>query len=109
MMGKSKNNQAKLFYHNISLERRVPKEHLLRKIKKLVEFDLIRSQVADLYVTNGNQFVDPLDPGSTPGNQYVLQHGRLVLRRAGLDQLLHTLGNMRHQHLAGGPDVSGNV
>jgi len=59
MMGKSKKSQAKLFYHGVSLERRVPKEHPLRKIKQLLDFDFIRSQVADLYGTNGNQSVDP--------------------------------------------------
>lgn len=59
MMGKSRKSQAKLFYHNVSLERRVPKEHPLRKINQLVDFDFIRSHVSDLYGTNGNQSVDP--------------------------------------------------
>ena len=59
MMGKSKKTEPKLFYHSISLERRVPKQHPLRKIKQLVDFDFIRSQVADLYGANGNQSVDP--------------------------------------------------
>ena len=59
MMGKSKKPQAKLFYHGVSLERRVPKEHPLRKIKQCLDFDFIRSQVTDLYGTNGNQSVDP--------------------------------------------------
>jgi len=59
MMGKPKKPQAKLFYHGVSLERRVPKEHPLRKIKQCLDFDFIRSQVTDLYGTNGNQSVDP--------------------------------------------------
>ena len=59
MMGKSKKPQAKLFYHGVSLERRVPEEHPLRKIKQCLDFDFIRSQVTDLYGTNGNQSVDP--------------------------------------------------
>ena len=59
MMGKSKKPQAKLFYHGVSLERRVPKEHPLRKIKQCLDFNFIRSQVTDLYGTNGNQSVDP--------------------------------------------------
>jgi hypothetical protein len=59
MMGKSKKTQAKLFYHGVSLDRRVPKEHPLRKIKQLVDFYFIRSQVADTYGNNGNQSVDP--------------------------------------------------
>ena len=59
MLGKPKQTEPKLFYHGVSLERRMPKEHPLREIKQLVDFDFIRSQVADLYGTNGNQSVDP--------------------------------------------------
>jgi len=59
MMGKSKKTQPKLFYHGLSLEQRMPKDDPLRKIKKLIDFDFIRSQVADLYGNNGNQSVDP--------------------------------------------------
>jgi transposase len=59
MLGKPKRTEPKLFYHGVSLERRVPKEHLLRRIKQLVDFDFIRSQVADRYGTNGHQSVDP--------------------------------------------------
>ncbi len=59
MLGKPKQTEPKLFYHGVSLERRVPSEHPLRKMKQLVDFDFIRSQVADLYGTNGNQSVDP--------------------------------------------------
>ena len=59
MLGKPKKTEPKLFYHGISLERRIPSEHTLRKIKQLVDFDFIRSQVADLYGNNGNQSVDP--------------------------------------------------
>lgn len=59
MLGKPKKTEPKLFYHGVSLERRMPVEHPLRKIKQLVDFDFIRSQVADLYGTNGNQSVDP--------------------------------------------------
>jgi len=59
MLGKPKKTEPKLFYHGVSLDRRVPKEHPLRKIKQLIDFDFIRSQVADLYGTNGNQSVDP--------------------------------------------------
>jgi len=59
MLGKPKKTEPKLFYHGVSLERRVPKEHPLRKIKQLVNFDFIRSQVADTYGHNGNQSVDP--------------------------------------------------
>jgi transposase len=59
MMGKAKKTEPKLFYYSVSLEQRVSKEHPLRKIKQLVNFDFIRSQVADSYGVNGNQSVDP--------------------------------------------------
>ena len=59
MLGKPKKTEPKLFYHGVSLERRMPNEHPLRKIKQLIDFDFIRSQVADLYGTNGNESVDP--------------------------------------------------
>jgi transposase len=59
MMCKQKQVESKLFYHGVSLERRMPSEHPLRKIKQLVDFDFIRSQVADSYGNNGNQSVDP--------------------------------------------------
>jgi hypothetical protein len=59
MLGKPKKTEPKLFYHSVSLERRIPKEHPLRKIKQLVNFDFIRLQVAGLYGTNGNESIDP--------------------------------------------------
>ena len=59
MMGKPNQLEPKLFYHGVSLERRMPDDDPLRKIKQLVDFDFIRSQVADSYGTNGNQSVDP--------------------------------------------------
>jgi transposase len=59
MLGKPKKTEPKLFYHGVSLERRMPVEHPLRRIKQLVDFDFIRSEVADLYGVNGNPSVDP--------------------------------------------------
>lgn len=60
MMGKQKQVEPKLFYHGVSLERRLPQDHPLRKIDELVDFDFIRSKVADLYGKCGNQSVDPV-------------------------------------------------
>lgn len=37
----------------------MPKDDPLRKIKQLVNFDFIRSEVANLYGDNGNQSIDP--------------------------------------------------
>ena len=59
MLGKSNQLESKLFYHGLSLERRMPQEHPLRKIKQLVDFKFIRSKVADLYGKNGNESADP--------------------------------------------------
>ena len=60
MMGKNKQVEPKLFYHGLSLERRLPKDHPLRKINQLVDFTFIRSRVADLYGKCGNPSVDPV-------------------------------------------------
>ena len=59
MLGKANQLEPKLFYHGVSLERRIGPDHPLRKIKKLIDFNFIRSQVKDLYGEKGNQSVDP--------------------------------------------------
>lgn len=59
MMGKSQKTEPKLFYHGVSLERRLPGDHPLRRINKLIEFSFVRSQVEQLYGVNGNVSVDP--------------------------------------------------
>ena len=60
MMGKPNQLEPKLFYHGVSLDRRMPQNHPLRKIEQLVDFNFIRSKVADSYGTNGNESVDPV-------------------------------------------------
>ena len=60
MIGKQKQIEPKLFYHGVSLERRIPQNHPLRKIEQLIDFKFIRSKVADLYGTCGNKSVDPV-------------------------------------------------
>jgi len=59
MMGKQPGNQQKLFYYNISLERRVAEKHVLRKIKAVIDFDFIYPEVKDRYGYNGNVSVPP--------------------------------------------------
>jgi transposase len=59
MMGKSQKTEPKLFYHGVSLERRVPADHPLRRIGKLIDFTFVRSRVEELYGVNGNVSVDP--------------------------------------------------
>ena len=59
MMGKANTLEPKLFYHGVSLERRIPKDHPLRKVKQHIDFTFVRSQVEDLYGKNGNESIDP--------------------------------------------------
>jgi transposase/ribosomal protein S28E/S33 len=59
MMGRSQKTEPKLFYHGVSLERRVPADHPLRRISKLIDFTFVRSRVEELYGVNGNVSVDP--------------------------------------------------
>jgi hypothetical protein len=59
MMGHDSHLQPKFFYCNVSLEQRVPANHILRKIKQRVDFDCIYAEVKDLYGENGNVSVPP--------------------------------------------------
>lgn len=58
MMGQE-NNQQKLFYYNLRLEERVPQNHILRKIKALIDFNFIYQEVQDCYGDKGNVSVPP--------------------------------------------------
>ncbi len=59
MMGRERGFQPKLFYHQINLDQRVPRDHLLRKIERRIDFDFIYSEVKDCYGDNGNVSVAP--------------------------------------------------
>jgi transposase len=59
MMGREKEFQSKLFYHQINLEQRVPKDHTLRKIQEKVDFDFVYGEVRDTYGDNGNVSIPP--------------------------------------------------
>ncbi len=59
MMGKQAPQEAKLFYYDICLERRIPPNHLLRKIKDILDFDFVYPLVKDCYGKNGNVSVPP--------------------------------------------------
>jgi transposase len=58
-MGHEGGFQSKLFYHQISLEQRVPKHHILRKIQEQIDFDFIYHEVKDYYGDNGNISIPP--------------------------------------------------
>src|SRR3989337_949799 len=51
--------QRKLFYIGINLDKRIRKNHPLRKIKELIDFDLMYNEVKDKYGYNGNESVPP--------------------------------------------------
>ena len=59
MMGRQPKVQNKLFYSTINLEQRVRQNHILRKIKKHINFDFIYDEVKDKYGFNGNESVAP--------------------------------------------------
>ena len=59
MMGHQEGFQPKLFYHQINLEQRVPKDHILRKIQEKIDFDFVYGEVKDTYGDNGNVSVPP--------------------------------------------------
>ena len=59
MMGYQSNLQPKLFYYNANLEKRIPPNHILRKIKEKIDFDFIYAEVKDSYGENGNVSVPP--------------------------------------------------
>lgn len=57
MMGRLE-AQENLFYR-FRIDDHVPKDHLLRKIDWLLDFDMIRHELADLYSHTGRPSVDP--------------------------------------------------
>jgi len=59
MMGRQPKVQNKLFYTPINLERRVRKNHILRRVKRYIDFDFIYNEVKDKYGINGNESVAP--------------------------------------------------
>jgi transposase len=59
MMGRQPDAQQKLYYTCLHLEKRIRKDHILRKIAKLIEFDFLYKEVEDKYGKNGNVSVPP--------------------------------------------------
>ena len=58
-MGRQGGFQSKLFYVNVNLDKRVPRNHRLRKIHEAIDFDFIYQEVKDTYGVNGNVSVPP--------------------------------------------------
>jgi transposase len=59
MMGKQPPRAPKLFYYGLSLEDRIPADHLLRKIRTQVDFDFTYALVRQHYGVKGNVSVPP--------------------------------------------------
>ena len=59
MMGKQSNLQAKLFYYDVTLERRIPAKHILRQINEILDLNFAYELVKDSYGSNGNVSVPP--------------------------------------------------
>jgi len=59
MVGRQSSPQPKLFYMGFHPEERIRKDHILRKIFKLIDFNFIYNEVEDHYGVNGNVSVPP--------------------------------------------------
>lgn len=59
MMGHYEPPQEHLFVYGISLENRVRKDHPLRRVKDLIDFDFIYKEVEDTYGDKGNVSIPP--------------------------------------------------
>lgn len=59
MMGRQNDYQHKLFIKGFNLDKRIRKDHILRKISENIDFDFIYKEVEDTYGINGNTSVPP--------------------------------------------------
>jgi transposase len=59
MMGRQKDQQNKLFYSRLNLDKRIRKNHLLRQINRHIDFDFVYNEVKDAYGQRGNVSVPP--------------------------------------------------
>ena len=59
MMGRQPKVQHKLFLTGFNLEKRVRKDHILRKINETIDYEFIYKEVKDNYGENGNVSVPP--------------------------------------------------
>ncbi len=59
MMGKRQRREGKLFYTNLNLDDRIPADHPLRRVREVIDFSFVRTEVAHRYGYNGNESVDP--------------------------------------------------
>jgi transposase len=60
MLGPQKKPTEKLFYYNLSLEKRIPQDHILRRVAEVIDFGFVRQKVARFYGYNGHKSEDPI-------------------------------------------------
>lgn len=60
MLGPVKQRDERLFYCGFSLEDRMPQDHPLRMVRRVVDFSFVRREVAGLYGDRGNESIDPI-------------------------------------------------
>lgn len=59
MMGQSAPPQSDLFVHGFSLEARVRRDHPLRQVEAMVDFDFVAAEVEHLYGGTGRESIPP--------------------------------------------------
>ncbi len=59
MMGVQQPPQSNLFYVGFNIDQRVRKDHPLRRVNELVDFNFVYKEVEALYGFNGNTSVPP--------------------------------------------------
>ena len=59
MMGRQTDYQNKFFITGFNLDKRIPKDHILRRISEKIDFDFIYKEVKETYGANGNVSVPP--------------------------------------------------
>ena len=58
-MGEEESGSDKLFYYGFHLADRIPKDHPLRIVKKVIDFDFVYKEVKDKYGRKGNVSIPP--------------------------------------------------
>src|SRR6478752_8217306 len=59
MMGQWQ-KQGELWVEPVNIGRRIPEDHLLRKINRVLDLSFVREEVAGFYGRNGQVSVDPV-------------------------------------------------
>jgi transposase len=58
-MIRSRDPQKQLWSYHVNLDKRVRREHPLRKLNEVLKLDFVREEVADFYGIKGNVSEDP--------------------------------------------------